>query len=508
MGTACSKAPAPDVPKIHGDDGDGENNEDVESDAEDDRTGGTPGEGGSVDGDGGGNEIVEFNDGQLVESGGAVGAAALVVAKSARPATPKTGLLRRKVAHVKEIAAGHLDTVQYTGKHLHTHQLEQIITAAESPDCCLTELDLSRSLHSKCDLAAVDFTRLNHLAGLKLNLSGNRLPAGPPPPSLGGCTALSELKLHANNFTGEFPDCLFQLLFRLDAFSTNGNDFEFEANSTKQYFAWECVAIKTEPTFQLNNRGLVGCIPHQLGECLLLTRLVLAGNALTGEIPSELGGLPALEHLDLSRNQLEGTLPKSLEECGALEYLDTSYNEAIEGPGLDMALLGQLHYFSFKGCRGFAPGTPIPAPGEEYAPGQVVAAYPPLSVDYRFGAMSNLRDLVELNVRNLGLTKVMRWDVIMTMSNLEELVLGKNPGLDASAIPADIGAKLPALRLVYLEEMNLMGPLPDFTNCANLTKINVARNKVSGGIPEHLTRCTSLVEVNLYRWAAGVCGVC
>ena len=44
----------------------------------------------------------------------------------------------------------------------------------------------------------------------------------------------------------------------------------------------------------MQNNGLTGSIPDELGMLTMLTALSLQGNELTGEIPSTLGNLAAL----------------------------------------------------------------------------------------------------------------------------------------------------------------------------------------------------------------------
>jgi hypothetical protein len=59
----------------------------------------------------------------------------------------------------------------------------------------------------------------------------------------------------------------------------------------------------------LNDNGMRGQIPHDLGLLTDLTDLNLDDNLLFGTIPSSLGALTALTSLYLNDNQLVGTMP-------------------------------------------------------------------------------------------------------------------------------------------------------------------------------------------------------
>ncbi|KAM7511362.1 hypothetical protein LguiB_010237 [Lonicera macranthoides] len=69
----------------------------------------------------------------------------------------------------------------------------------------------------------------------------------------------------------------------------------------------------------LNNCGLKGTIPYEIGMLSKLTYLFLSLNSLSGPIPSSICFLPALVHLKLSGNQLTGFI---LLEIGNLRYLN------------------------------------------------------------------------------------------------------------------------------------------------------------------------------------------
>ena len=74
------------------------------------------------------------------------------------------------------------------------------------------------------------------------------------------------------------------------------------------------------------DESLWGPIPPELGTLSRLTFLSLAGHGLEGLVPPELGDLMNLMELDLSRNNLSGPIPEKLGSHPNLEVLDIGGN--------------------------------------------------------------------------------------------------------------------------------------------------------------------------------------
>lgn len=73
----------------------------------------------------------------------------------------------------------------------------------------------------------------------------------------------------------------------------------------------------------LQNNGLSGQIPPELGNLAVLEELRLSNNQLSGSIPPELGGLGNLDLLYLNHNiRLTGALPFELTQLTMLRSLD------------------------------------------------------------------------------------------------------------------------------------------------------------------------------------------
>ena len=81
----------------------------------------------------------------------------------------------------------------------------------------------------------------------------------------------------------------------------------------------------------LAGNGLSGTIPSEIGNLTSLTSLWLYSNQLTGPIPPEIGNLSNLTHLALSSNQLTGPIPPEIGNLSNLTHLALSSNQ-LTGP--------------------------------------------------------------------------------------------------------------------------------------------------------------------------------
>ncbi len=82
-----------------------------------------------------------------------------------------------------------------------------------------------------------------------------------------------------------------------------------------------------------NNQGLSGNIPTSLINLVNLTLLDLQGNGLTGNMPQEVWMLPVLSHLNLSRNSFSGDIPiipTSLPNLTEV-YLNDNWDNGVGG---------------------------------------------------------------------------------------------------------------------------------------------------------------------------------
>jgi Leucine-rich repeat (LRR) protein len=79
--------------------------------------------------------------------------------------------------------------------------------------------------------------------------------------------------------------------------------------------------------FPLDDLGLSGNIPSEIGNLESMEFLWLEDNQLTGPIPSEIGNLEHLKYLILHYNQLSGSIPAEMGDLASLEILKLNNNQ-------------------------------------------------------------------------------------------------------------------------------------------------------------------------------------
>ncbi|KAG8046480.1 hypothetical protein GUJ93_ZPchr0008g11742 [Zizania palustris] len=284
--------------------------------------------------------------------------------------------------------------------------------------------------------------------------------SGPLPPELGELQRLEALFLFKNRFTGAIPP----LWSRLQALQV----------------------------LDLSDNQLTGAIPDGLGDIANLTTLNLMSNFLSGIIPATIGGLPSLEVLQLWNNSLTGRLPESLGASRRLVRLDVSTN-SLSGPippGLCAGnCLARLILFSNRF------DSVIPASlancsslwrvrlEENQLSGTIPAG---------FGAIQNL---TYMDLSSNSLTGGIPTDLV-TSTSLEYLNVSGN--LVGGALP-DIAWRAPKLQVFAASKCALVGELPAFgaAGCANLYRLELAGNALSGEIPGDIGSCKRLVSLRL-----------
>jgi leucine-rich repeat protein SHOC2 len=101
---------------------------------------------------------------------------------------------------------------------------------------------------------------------------------------------------------------------------------------------WKGVTIENGRVvkLKLENFGLTGAVPADIGQLTSLTKLNLLGNQLTS-VPAEIGQLTSLEGLDLRYNQLT-SVPAEIGQLASLRKLSLGGNQLTSVP----AEIGQL----------------------------------------------------------------------------------------------------------------------------------------------------------------------
>ena len=254
--------------------------------------------------------------------------------------------------------------------------------------------------------------------------------------------------------------------------STGGPDWFESGNwgTGRPLREWHGVTVDDDgrvTELNLNDNGLTGPIPPELGDLTSLTFLNLGFNGLTGPIPPELGDLTSLTFLNLGFNGLTGPIPSELGNLTRLKQLFLYWND-LTGP-----IPPELsNLTSLRGLELHSNGLTGPIPPE----------------------LGNLTNLTKLNLSSNDLTGPIPPE-LGELTRLRELDLHSN-GL-TGPIPPELG-NLTRLRELTLSNSGLTGPIPpELGNLTNLTKLNLSSNDLTGPIPPELGNLTNLTKLNL-----------
>ena len=265
----------------------------------------------------------------------------------------------------------------------------------------------------------------------------------------------------------------------------------------------------------LNDNGLTGPIPPELGDLASLEGLSLSGNALTGPVPAELGGLANLEWLDLSSNGLTGPIPARLGNLGRLqvlyledndlsgqiprelgglanlEWLDLSSNDLTGPVPTELGSLAKLTWLTLNdnGLAG-----PIPARLGNLGRLQVLYLHENALSGRIPGGLGSLANLEWLDLSSNALTG----SVPGELGNLDRLrVLYLHENALSGRIPDELG-RLANLEGLDLSSNDLAGPVPAWLgNLGRLRLLLLNENELSGGVPGELGRLANLEWLDL-----------
>ena len=218
-------------------------------------------------------------------------------------------------------------------------------------------------------------------------------------------------------------------------------------SADKPITEWEGITVGGSPVrirgVVLQEYGLSGSIPPELGQLTALERLNLRWNSLRGSIPLELSGLTELRVLRLDGNSLSGEIPPELSLLTNLEVLNLRSSLKVGIPP-ELGRLANLKTLSIGSNQ------------------QGAAEIPP-----------ELGDL----------------------TNLERLYL-EYSGLTGS-IPPELG-RLTNLKTLSLRVNQLTGSIPqELGNLTNLKILDLGGNQLTGSIPAEMSRLESLFELTL-----------
>ena len=242
---------------------------------------------------------------------------------------------------------------------------------------------------------------------------------------------------------------------------------------------------------RLGRNQLSGEIPSELGNLTNLQSLELWENQLTGEIPPELGGIRSLRFLDLQVNHLTGDIPPELADLVNLKSLELSRNRLS---GEIPSELGSLFNLSWLNLGNNLLSGEIPPELGKLSVLETLRLWNNQlsgSIPTELGSLSNLRS-IELSNNHLS------GEIPPELGNLTNLRVLRLSGNQLSgAIPPELG-NLSNFYSLELSRNNLSGQIPpELGNLGRIKILDLSMNQLTGEIPHELGRLTSLEKLFL-----------
>ncbi|KAL3774796.1 hypothetical protein HJC23_008218 [Cyclotella cryptica] len=215
----------------------------------------------------------------------------------------------------------------------------------------------------------------------------------------------------------------------------------------------------------MSGNSLFETLPYELGNLKNMSELYLDGNKFTGPLPSEIGNLERLTALDLSGNDLTGTLPL---ELGALNKLTKLSFESNQISGTLPSELGNMIEL-----------TALMLSGNRFS-----GTLPP--------DLGHLSKLVEVDLRNNQLRGILPSE-LGNLSNLTQLKLSYNAF--TGRLPSDLG-NLKMLSILDTTKNMFTGSLPSELGHVNkLTELRLDMNEFTGNLPSELGNLNMMTDL-------------
>ena len=253
----------------------------------------------------------------------------------------------------------------------------------------------------------------------------------------------------------------------------------------------------------LEENGLKGTLPPEVGNLSHMRQVHLWGNALTGPVPAALWSLP-LELVALTGSQVTGALPPEVGRLADLSFLDLGWTAMTGALPQSMTNLS-LDFLRIEGSYLCAPsnaafqawlGTIGEYHGETCMPetGNVETDRAALVALYNATDGANWRNNTNwLSVRPLG-----EWYGVTTDGTGRVVELDLGWGGLTRALPPEIG-NLSRLRNLHLyDNFDLTGPLPpEVGNLRRLESLGLTSTAIYGPVPASVCDLSNLGYLGL-----------
>ncbi|XP_031118474.1 putative receptor-like protein kinase At3g47110 [Ipomoea triloba] len=315
--------------------------------------------------------------------------------------------------------------------------------------------------------------------------------SGAIPESISNCSKLAILSLEGNRFSDTLPTFLgnLRLLEELhlqgNLLTNNPASQELSIiNSLVNCNYIRHVLLSSNPLYAIlpssignlsssleflavEDCGLKGIIPNQIGNLSGLVTLNLESNNLRGFIPPVLGRVHELQRLYLGRNKFNGPIPHSLCEAKYLGELYLHNNQLSGGVPKCFGNSTSLRHIDFGSNR---LSSRIPS------------------------SLCSLKDLLTLDLSSNFLDGFLPIEV----EGFKELyILNISHNEISGIIPVTIG-QLQSLESLSLAHNRLEGPIPkQISQIVSLEFLDLSLNRLSGSIPVSLEGLTYLKYFNV-----------
>jgi len=278
---------------------------------------------------------------------------------------------------------------------------------------------------------------------------------------------ITELTLEENGLSGSIPPDVGGLakLTRLD----------LGDNRLSGSIPAELGRLANLGTLWLASNELTGPIPPSLGDLANVYQMSLAINRLSGTIPAELGGMVNLNHAQLQGNDLTGTLPSELGNLAELDELFLAGNR-LTGLIPEEFMELNLTVLSFESNPGLcAPGTaPFVAwlQGIRYVEGPYCNELDAKALESLYGAAGGSRWTHSDGWLDTPALEEWYGVIADSLGRVRELDLTQN-GLDGR-LPASLGKLVSMTRLQIGDNPDLSGRLPTSLSLTPLEELRYA----------------------------------